>query len=235
MEAAGYPFKWDLLNRPWNVLGDWTKLGAGTSEIVSGQLHQLPVGSPYFVGRYKMVAGGFPEKWTWETKLKIVAWGWWDGNLHDGIHQPKLRIKQNQIGLWSQGSNFEYIDTENNDGWNIWRMLIDSQTATVKVYKNGSFLHEFTNPFKSSGYDGEISAAMVQSGGLGESYEEYIRVANGLHKPSIFTPDLSPQTYGPIKTEGAPWGDLEHPMHILYVCPVCSYHSVQLPVEVKLR
>jgi hypothetical protein len=29
-------------------------------------------------------------------------------------------------------------------------------------------------------------------------------------------------------------GDLEHPMKILYYCPICKYHSAQLPVEVRL-
>lgn len=54
-------------------------------------------------------------------------------------------------------------------------------------------------------------------------------------KMEPYTPDLTPSTYGPIKTEGEAWGDLEHPMHIVRVCPVCKYHSAQLPVEVPLR
>ncbi len=48
------------------------------------------------------------------------------------------------------------------------------------------------------------------------------------------TPDMTSQTYGPIETTGDAWGDLKHPMDILYVCPVCNYHSAQAPVEVKL-
>jgi len=50
-----------------------------------------------------------------------------------------------------------------------------------------------------------------------------------------YTPDKTPQTYGPIEVEtGDAWGDLEHPINILYVCPVCNYHSAQKPVEVQL-
>jgi len=51
-----------------------------------------------------------------------------------------------------------------------------------------------------------------------------------------YTPhiDTCPSTYGPIKTEGASWGDIEHPLRILYRCPICGYHSAQKPVEVKL-
>jgi len=50
-----------------------------------------------------------------------------------------------------------------------------------------------------------------------------------------YTPDLTPNTYGPIEVvSGEAWGDLEHPMHILRKCPVCKYHSAQKPVEVQL-
>jgi len=51
-----------------------------------------------------------------------------------------------------------------------------------------------------------------------------------------YTPDLTPQTYGPlVPGESDAWGDLDHPMHILRVCPECSYHSTQTAVEVELE
>ena len=50
-----------------------------------------------------------------------------------------------------------------------------------------------------------------------------------------YVPDMTLRTYGPIVTEGTAWGDLEHPMHILYRCPVCNYHSAQAPIEVRLE
>lgn len=51
-----------------------------------------------------------------------------------------------------------------------------------------------------------------------------------------YTPDMNPLTYGKIKRGSSViWGDTEHPMWILYVCSVCSYHSKAKPVEVKLR
>jgi len=50
-----------------------------------------------------------------------------------------------------------------------------------------------------------------------------------------YVPDLTPSTYGPIETVGKAYGDLKHPMKILYVCPVCQYHSAQQPVEVALQ
>jgi len=53
-------------------------------------------------------------------------------------------------------------------------------------------------------------------------------------KMEAYTPDLTPSTYGPIETEGTAHGDIEHPMHILYRCPICNYHSSQQPVEVEL-
>jgi len=53
-------------------------------------------------------------------------------------------------------------------------------------------------------------------------------------KMDPYTPDMTLQTYGPIETAGDAWGDLEHPMDILYVCPECKYHSAQKPVEVQL-
>jgi len=52
---------------------------------------------------------------------------------------------------------------------------------------------------------------------------------------SPYTQDQTPSTYGPIDPgESDAWGDLDHPMNIRYVCLACSYHSAQLPVEVKL-
>jgi hypothetical protein len=54
-------------------------------------------------------------------------------------------------------------------------------------------------------------------------------------KMDPYTPDLTPTTYGPIGGEGEAWGDLEHPIHIVRVCPVCKFHSAQLPVEVALE
>jgi len=50
-----------------------------------------------------------------------------------------------------------------------------------------------------------------------------------------YTPDLTPSTYGPIQVEsGKAWGDLKKSMKILRRCPICDYHSAQLPVEVYL-
>jgi len=50
-----------------------------------------------------------------------------------------------------------------------------------------------------------------------------------------YSPDLTPNTYGPIEVvSGTAWGDLEHPLEIVRVCPICNYHSAQKPVEVKL-
>ena len=50
-----------------------------------------------------------------------------------------------------------------------------------------------------------------------------------------YSPDMTPNTYGPIKIEsGEAWGDLAHPMDILRKCEVCEYHSAQKPVEVRL-
>jgi len=49
-----------------------------------------------------------------------------------------------------------------------------------------------------------------------------------------YTLDMTLQTYGPIETTGDTWGDLDHPMNILYVCPVFHYHCAQKPVEVQL-
>lgn len=47
--------------------------------------------------------------------------------------------------------------------------------------------------------------------------------------------DLTPSSYGPIEVvSGTAWGDLKSPMKILYVCPICNYHSAQKPVEVRL-
>jgi len=54
-------------------------------------------------------------------------------------------------------------------------------------------------------------------------------------KMEDYTPDLTPSTYGPIQVEsGTAWGDLQHPIRIVKRCPICNYHSAQLPVEVRL-
>lgn len=54
-------------------------------------------------------------------------------------------------------------------------------------------------------------------------------------KMEEYSPDLTPRTYGPIKTEsGDAWGDLEHPIKILRKCSICGYHSAQEAIEVEL-
>ena len=54
-------------------------------------------------------------------------------------------------------------------------------------------------------------------------------------KMEEYTPDLTPNVYGPIKVEsGDVSGDLDHPMDILRRCPICGYLSSQKPVEVAL-
>jgi len=52
-------------------------------------------------------------------------------------------------------------------------------------------------------------------------------------KMNPYTPDMTPSTYGPIISESA-MGDTEHPMNVLFRCPVCGYYSATLPQEVKL-
>jgi NAD-dependent dihydropyrimidine dehydrogenase PreA subunit len=54
---------------------------------------------------------------------------------------------------------------------------------------------------------------------------EYCPQDGALMEP--YTPDLTPSTYRP--EEGG-----EHPMEILFRCPVCGYLSAQQPVEVRL-
>ncbi len=50
-----------------------------------------------------------------------------------------------------------------------------------------------------------------------------------------YTPDLTPNSYGPIKSvSGVAHGDLEHPFKVLMRCPICNYHSSLKPVEVQL-
>jgi hypothetical protein len=54
-------------------------------------------------------------------------------------------------------------------------------------------------------------------------------------KMEPYTPDLTPNTYGPIKTEfNNISGDLKHPMNIFMQCPTCGHLSAQRPVAVKL-
>jgi hypothetical protein len=48
-----------------------------------------------------------------------------------------------------------------------------------------------------------------------------------------YMPDMEPQTYGELTGDDLE-GDLEHPMHVLKICPICKYHSTQGPVLVKL-
>jgi hypothetical protein len=49
-----------------------------------------------------------------------------------------------------------------------------------------------------------------------------------------YSPDLTPNSYGPITEKGKAWGDLDHQMNILYYCPTCGYHSSLKPIEVKV-
>jgi hypothetical protein len=53
------------------------------------------------------------------------------------------------------------------------------------------------------------------------------------HLMEPYSPDLTPQTYGPIT--GKVSGDLKNPLKIVMWCPICKHYSAQLSVEVRLE
>jgi len=53
-------------------------------------------------------------------------------------------------------------------------------------------------------------------------------------KMNPYTPDLTPSAYKELSDSSDAWGDLDHPMDILRVCPECNYHSKLKPVQVEL-
>jgi hypothetical protein len=50
-------------------------------------------------------------------------------------------------------------------------------------------------------------------------------------KMAAYSPDLTPNTYGPLSGEE---GDVDHPMDIVMRCPVCGYLSATKPQQVRL-
>jgi len=73
-----------------------------------------------------------------------------------------------------------------------------------------------------------LKVYVVKESGVNNVYLNALRL-----RLTPFKLDLTPATYAPI-IGGDAWGDIEHPMDVLRVCPICQYHSARKPVEVRL-
>lgn len=181
---------WDLLEEDWAALGDWTETGTGTSEIdPAGQLHCLPAANTY-VGRRKDT-GTLPEAgYTAEFRLKFDSFGTGDGfvwhDFYDGLHRVSILIYANRI--YNQDSGTTIYVANSTGVFDTWRLVIDSDGHSLKVYKNNAYLGDLGAGLDYATADGTVYANMATnlSGESGaESREDYLYIATGLHPPAI--------------------------------------------------
>lgn len=190
---------WDLLDEPWDALGDWTKTGDGISEISPpGQLHQQGTGLSQS-GRTKTLAGGLPTQYTFESRLKIDGFNGYRHlyDFYDGEHLCHFRITATAIWL-AIDLGYEKIDIDTDEGiFYIWRFVINSSGHSVKIYRNSQYVGEFTNIKHDASNDGKIETSDLFSC---ESHEDYFKIASGLHIPVL--PEYIPGRAVGIKVLG---------------------------------
>jgi len=180
---------WDLLDEPWNELGDWTKRGSGTSVISpSGFLYQKPLGGDY-VGRRKTLSSGLPTQYTTELRVKFLFENIAESHLilYDGEHLIWIILKNGItdngiISCQKSDLSWDEIETDIDDNaFYFWRFVVNSSGHNLKVYKNQEYIGEFTSFPDNATNDGRISIRMNT---IGESYTDYWKIASGLHTPS---------------------------------------------------
>lgn len=176
--GRGCMVNWNLLDEPWDELGDWTKGGFGISEInPAGQLHQKSTMQfiPY-VFRWKILSGGLPPAYTIETRLKIITWlgGYYEYNLDDGIKEIDIIIYYNHIRVLNELGQWDFHLVDTDEEFHVWKFEVDSVANTLKLYKDSIFLHEFTSLY-NGGTDGYVATKVIYPS---EAYEDYFKIAS---------------------------------------------------------
>lgn len=193
---------WDLLVQEWDALTGWASAGTGTSEISPvGQLHNLETGVGGYILRYRDI-GTLPDDYTIEFLMVADSYGTnGDGSLshefYDGVHRYELDVYSGKIK--NPDSTTEISVTNTAGVWYLWRLLIDSSSHIMDVYRNGSFLGDLGGGLNYISSDGTISAleALGNTGSNVEGHEDYIYIATGLYPPSP-PADTTPPTYSNI-------------------------------------
>ena len=187
---------WDLLDENWDSLGDWLQTNGGQREISpAGQLHHIL--TPYTETSYKTLGSGLPSKFTVEYYQAINAYPNWfcDVAFHNGVKIFNLLIWKNRIEVWTDAGFSTYTIDNEVDVWYKWRLLCDSDSDELTVYRDDVPLHTFTDIRTDPSFDGYIH---VRSWDNCEFHQDYIRIASGLHTPFYLHPfwRLKP-LYGP--------------------------------------
>lgn len=177
---------WDLIDEPWDALGNWTEIGTGVSEISpAGQLHLLPDQGMYVGRRYEL--GDLPNQYTIGMNLSVDEFEIADFSIlsYSGIKRFNIYIFSDKIETFlASGLNQYYIDTAENT-WYIWRFLVDITGEELKIYRDSILLHTFTGEFQSyAGNDGRIDHQSTDDlldpiTPNAEAHQDYINFASG--------------------------------------------------------
>jgi len=167
---------WDIIDESWDALGTWIKVGIGTSEISpAGQLHQLNN-----AGRRKLLT--LPTQFTLEARLKIDGFNG-QSYLYECENNPAglmyILIESDKIKQALAPVGYDEIAVDTTEGtFYVWRFLCDFVGGTIKVYRDASYIGEFTNiPAGAS------DLVTTQAGLLCDAHEDYLKIATDLHSP----------------------------------------------------
>jgi len=178
---------WNLLNEEWNSLGTWIKGGTGTSEINPiGQLHQLS-NVPGSVNRYKTLSNGLSNKYTVKMRLKVDNFAYGLGHadfiFRNGIHSLNLDIFNNEIKLLQQGGWSSHSLETLEDTWYIWKLVMDSDTDTVTIYRDDVEIKTFNTIDQELTGDGYVYTGISRPNG--ELHIDYIKIATTGFETSV--------------------------------------------------
>jgi len=181
---------WDVLNEPWNALGDWIKTGLWVSEISPpGQLHNFNEFSPSSCGRYKYLPGGLPDQFRVKTRAvhdnQVTTISALHFQFRNNIHDLTIYIYSDRIRILREvgGYHTYYVDSIEGQ-WYIWEFAMDSSLGQVTVYRDSVELYSLSG-IKEGGTPGLVWTEVTAY--LGEMHEDYLRIVPGLYPPLPLT------------------------------------------------
>jgi len=205
--SGSEPSSWDLLDEDWEDYSDWTFTFNGVyayEESPSGQLHLTcgnSGGTDSNVSPYRYVTGSVSAL-TIEVRVKFDQLASYNADHHgliiahqNGTYKFRIQIFADKIRYRASGGWADMLNDSVSTGvWYTYRVLLDTTSHSINVYRDGAYLGQGTDPYSDSGLNGHTEVSVINwptSPAETEVHVEYTRVATG--------------TYVPTRVEGSPY------------------------------
>jgi len=193
------PSSWDLLDEDWEDYSDWTFTFNGTysyEENPSGQLHLTcgdASGTDSNVAPYRYITTSVSTL-TMEVKVYFDQLANYNEDHHgfiighkNGTYKYRVQIFADRIRYRaSAGWEDMLTDSVSTGTWYVYRVLLDTPNHSIKVYRDGVYLGEGTDPYADSTLNGHTEASVINwptSPAETEVHIDYTKAATGLYEP----------------------------------------------------